>query len=78
MPPLDMRSGLPVARCRNTPAVNGVGVAAEHFALMDDKEASGEREDSGSASDWAFAAGLLRHALSAFRSIFCSIRSSTS
>lgn len=72
-----MRPGLPVARCRNTPAVNGVGVAAEDFALMHDDEA-GSKDDSCDDSGDLAITGALAHSLSALRSSFDSMRSKTS
>jgi hypothetical protein len=72
-----MRPGLPIARSRNAPAVNRVGVAAEHFALMDDKKARGKGDACRDPGDWAFT-GALAHSLSTLRSSLFSMRSNAS
>lgn len=75
-----MRPGLPVAGRRHAPAVDGIGVAAEYFALVDDEEAGGECNACEDSGDWSFTALMRggRHSLSALRSSFDSMRSNTS
>ncbi len=73
----DVRAGLPVARCRNAPAVDGVGVAAQHLAFMHDEEAGSERDACRDSGDGAFT-GALAHSLSTLRSSLFSMRSNAS
>lgn len=50
-----MRPGLPITRSRHAPAVNGVCVAAQNLAFVDDKEAGSECDAGDDAGNGAFA-----------------------